>query len=76
MTASNGCRDLLETGGLRFDVSRGALILSVPAPSVRRCPDCEDVHVRILDRGDAENIRTLAAGLIHLAGHVAGGKRR
>jgi hypothetical protein len=63
-----------ESGGVQFHVSDGALVLTVPASSVWRCGHCEDYHVRLLARGDAENLIRLAAGIAHLAEHVLEGE--
>jgi hypothetical protein len=61
---------------MEFSIADGALILSVPASSVWRCADCEDYHVRLLDRGDAPNLVRLAAGIAHLAEHILEGEGR
>ena len=55
---------------ITFDVSHGRLILTCAPDALAVCGDCPDLHVQVLGVGSAENIRTLAAGLLHLAQHV------
>ena len=55
---------------MRWEVTDGHLVLTIPASEISFCKDCPDIHVLVLDRGDRENIKKLGAGLIHLAKHA------
>jgi hypothetical protein len=49
----------------------GELLMTVAPDAVSVCNACPDVHIRVLEVATPENIRVLAAGLLHLAGHAA-----
>jgi len=66
----------IEPGEARFTITDGALALSVVASAAQRCPDCEDIHVVILKHATADTVRSLAAGIAHLAERAAGGGER
>jgi hypothetical protein len=70
-------KDIVRPGSTRFDVDDdGALILTIAADDLRVCPRCPNLHIRLIGAGTADQIRALAAGLLHLADHVAADEDR
>ena len=63
---SEGLADVLT-----LDIIDGQLVLTVSASRVRRCFECEDFHILLLDQATPRGLLTLAAGIAHLAEHHA-----
>jgi hypothetical protein len=60
----------VESGTVRFDYEHDTLILSFAAEDLMVCAECLNLHIRLTGLGKPENIRGLAAGLLHFADHV------
>lgn len=57
-----------------FSISDDQLILTTPPDLLNVCKHCPELHILVLRVASPENIRELAAALLHLAEHVNDGR--
>ena len=64
---------LTETEHFKLTISHGQLIMTFAPSDLVVCDECPDLHFVVLTVASVQNLRDLAAGIVHLSTHVDDG---